>query len=572
VLGQGLVELFGEVIRQQAVVAVPPGYRLGGVGEVVNETVFIWALSPVWFRDRFLGVGLLMLRSGAAPEMASRVSVIWEEVGKYLRVRLETAERLVEDGGRGWLRRERDFISGLARVEGSAGAVVYAANGIRDFFGVDRVGIFGMRDGRWELLGVSGAERFEPLSQVCVAMRKVFEGYAGSGSVFFRIGALGQVPEGATELQRAALEELADLVPGAEKHGVFGCVPLGEGGEVIGYGVMLEGAGGVDGMDETARGLMLRLVREVAERMSELRGWERRWLGGRFGLPERRVVERSAFFRRHWLMSLIVVLFLLGWVPVEEGTEGECVVMPTVRRAAVVETEGRLTEVLVREGDVVSEGQVLARVDVSALETAREEARQTRLRLEAEARSAQALGDSAAYRSASLEAGRLAKREGLLVEQIGRAEVRAPVAGVVLTKDLTQRAGEVMAVGALLCEVASLEGWELDVQIPEADFELVYRGLSEGRQLPVGFVLEARSGLVLRSSLERLQQVSQMAYAQPGGSVFYVTANRFDVPRELAGRLRPGFSGRARIETGRTLFGVKATRKFVHYLRMHWLF
>ncbi|MEY5013906.1 MAG: hypothetical protein RIS92_264, partial [Verrucomicrobiota bacterium] len=203
---------------------------------------------------------------------------------------------------------------------------------------------------------------------------------------------------------------------------------------------------------------------------------------------------------------------------------------------------------------------------------AREEARQTRLRLEAEARSAQAMGDSGAYRAATLEAGRLGKREALLVEQIGRAEVRAPVRGVVLTKDLTQREGEVLSVGALLCEVASLEGWELDVQVPEADFELVYRGLSEGRALPVGFILEARSGLVLRTTLERLQQVSQMAYPQLGGSVFYVTANRFDVPQELAGRLRPGFTGRARIETGRTFFGVKATRKFVHYLRMRWIF
>ena len=570
VMGQGLLELFGEVIRQQAVVAVPPGYR--GASEVVNETGFIWAMSPVWFRDRFLGVGLLMLRAGAAPEVAGRASAVWDEVGRYLRIRLVTDERLVEDGGRGWLRRERDFLSGLARMETSSGAVIYTANGIRDFFGVDRVGVFGMRDGRWEMLGVSGAERFEPLSQVCVAMRRLFEVHADEGRVFFRVAALGRVPEGATESQRGAIEGLAGLVPEAGRHGVFGCVPRTEEGGALGYGVLLEGAGGVDGMDETAQGLMVRLVGAVAERMSELRGWEGRWLGGRFGSSARRGVETTSFVRRHWLVSVLVGLFLVGWVPVEEGTEGECVVMPSVRRAAVVETEGRLREILVREGDVVEAGQVIARVDVSALETAREEARQTRLRLEAEARSAQAAGESGAYRAASLEAGRLAKREALLAEQVGRAEVRAPVRGVVLTKDLMQREGEVLAVGAVLCEVASLEGWELDVQVPEADFELVYRGLSEGRVLPVGFVLEARSGLVLRTTLERLQQVSQMAYAQPGGSVFYVTANRFDVPSELAGRLRPGFSGRARIETGRTLFGVKATRKFVHYLRMQWMF
>lgn len=572
VMGQGLLELFGEVIRQQAVVAVPPGYRVGGASEVVNESGFIWALSPVWFRDRFLGIGLLMLRAGAAPEVAGRASAVWDEVGRYLRVRAVTAERLVEDGGRGWLRRERDFLSGLARVEGAAALVVYATNALRDFFGVDRVGLFGRRDDRWSLLGVSGAERFEPLSQVCVAMRRVFEGYAEEERVFFRVAAVGHIPEGATEGQASGLGELAGLVPDADRHGVFGCVPRREDGRLVGYGILLEMVGGVDGMDETAQGLMVRLVVAVAERMAELRGWEQRWLGGRFGVLERRGVERASFVRRHWVVTLLAVLFLTGWVPVEEGTEGECVVMPTVRRAAVVETEGRLREVLAREGDVVEEGQVLARVDVTTLEAAREEARQTRLRLEAEARSAQAMGDSGAYRAATLEAGRLGKREALLVEQIGRAEVRAPVRGVVLTKDLTQREGEVLSVGALLCEVASLEGWELDVQVPEADFELVYRGLSEGRALPVGFILEARSGLVLRTTLERLQQVSQMAYPQLGGSVFYVTANRFDVPQELAGRLRPGFTGRARIETGRTFFGVKATRKFVHYLRMRWIF
>lgn len=571
VMGQGLLELFGEVMRQQAVVAVPPGYRSSASQEVVNASGFIWALSPVWFRDGFLGIGLLMLRAGAMPEVAGRASAVWDEVGRYLRVRAVTAERLVEDGGRGWLRRERDFLSGLARVEGSSAVVVYAVNGLRDFFGVDRVGLFGKRDDRWVLLGVSGAERFEPLSQVCVAMRRVFEAYAEEGRVFFRVAAVGRVPEGVIENQARALEELAGLVPDAERHGVFGCVPRGDDGAPVGFGILLEAAGGVDGMDETAQALMVRLVGAVGERMAELRAWEQRWLGGRFGVPERRGVERVSFFRRHWVVSLLAVLLMLGWIPVEEGTEGECVVMPTVRRAAVVETEGRLREILVREGDVVEAGQILARVDVTALETAREEARQTRFRLEAEARSAQAAGDSSAYRAASLEAGRLGKREALLVEQIGRAEVRAPVRGVVLTKDLTQREGEVLAVGAMLCEVASLEGWELDVQVPEADFELVYRGLVEGRELPVGFILEARSGLVLRTTLDRLQQVSQMAYAQPGGSVFYVTANRFDVPQELAGRLRPGFTGRARIETGRTLFGVKATRKFLHYLRMRWI-
>ena len=586
-MGNGLLELFGEVIRQQAVVVVPAGYRASG--EVVNGTVFLWAVSPVWFRDRFLGVGLLMLRSGAAPESAGRVSVVWEAVARYLRVRMVTSERMLEDGGRGWLRRERDFLSGLLRVNRSAGVVVYAANGFRDLFGVDRVGVFGLRDGGWELLGVSGAERFEPLSQVCVAMRKVFSAFAGESKTMFRVPSLGRVPEGTPAVQRDALEELAALVPEAERHGVFGCVPRGmspggvnsKSGDAvsvgadtpIGYGVLMEGAGGVDGMDEGAQAVLLRLTKEVGERLAELRWQEGRWFGGLFGGGADRLGgERTPFFRRHWLTTLLVVLFFAGWIPVEEGTEGECVVMPSVRRAAVVETEGRLREILVREGEVVESGQVLARVDVSALETAREEARQTRLRLEAEARSAQAAGDSAAYRSASLEAGRLTKREALLTEQIGRAEVRAPVRGVVLTKDLAQREGEVLAVGALLCEVASLEGWELDIQIPEADFELVYRGLSEGRALPVGFVLEARSGLVLKTRLERLQQVSQMAYAQAGGSVFFVTANRFDVPEELAGRLRPGFSGRARIETGRTWFGIKATRKFVHYLRMRWVF
>jgi biotin carboxyl carrier protein len=273
---------------------------------------------------------------------------------------------------------------------------------------------------------------------------------------------------------------------------------------------------------------------------------------------------------RFWggLFLFLVIIALLPW---RERAVGECQLLPTKRTVVVAETTGRLTEVSVKEGTLVAADQSVAKLDTLTIETNLEISRQERMRYESDLRKAQSAGDMPAYQTAFHQARKAAEQENKLQQDVARAELRSPIAGIILTKDVELRRGEVLPIGKEFCEIASLEDWNLQIDVDEADFGVVEDALRNGRSVEVEYILFARSGMKLHAKLNSIEQLSQMAYAKGTENVFYATVTGIPLPSELQRDIRPGFSGKARIVMERRPLFRVVSRKFIHFLRVHFL-
>jgi hypothetical protein len=67
----------------------------------------------------------------------------------------------------------------------------------------------------------------------------------------------------------------------------------------------------------------------------------------------------------------------------------------------------------------------------------------------------------------------------------------------------------------------------------------------------VSFVLYSQSSHTFRGQLVKHEQISSQAVAREHENVFLVTLKNIDVPPQLKNALRPGLTGRGKIELGR---------------------
>lgn len=162
---------------------------------------------------------------------------------------------------------------------------------------------------------------------------------------------------------------------------------------------------------------------------------------------------------------------------------------------------GALNAVNVEEGDVVREGQVLARIDARELEAqvASAEAslafarnnfeRSTTLRESQVITAAEFERDRAAFRAAEATLDQLRTR-------LGYATIRAPISGIITQKRL--EAGDIAAPQTRLFTIADVSTMVVRVQVSELDV----LGIRQGQ--PVQVVLDALPGRTLDGRVRRI--------------------------------------------------------------------
>lgn len=286
----------------------------------------------------------------------------------------------------------------------------------------------------------------------------------------------------------------------------------------------------------------------------------------------RALVNRSRAPRgSRWVLAGVAALLVVAaFFPVAETFEGDCELQPSQRATVVSEVEGRVTRIAVAEGALVKRGDVLAQLDASIATTRLEVVREQRQEQEAEARRFQSQQDMTGYRLAKLKAAQSAQEEASLLEDIRRSTLVAPLDGKVLTKDLAQKEGTVLRVGDVLCDIGSTAAWNLEIAVPEEALAALLAALERRSRLPVSYRLKAGSTYALDAEVSSARQVSEMAYPVDGRNVIYVTVPGVAIPTELLPELRPGFSGRAKIEGSSRPWAAILTHRFAQYLRLHW--
>jgi multidrug resistance efflux pump len=139
------------------------------------------------------------------------------------------------------------------------------------------------------------------------------------------------------------------------------------------------------------------------------------------------------------------------------------------RKRAVVRTEvgGKVTRVLVTEGQQVSAGAPLLQLRNLTLES---QAAQTRSALSlAEARTQQAQFNYHGFGPAEQQRRQLQEHDRLLTQQLAQLQMVSPTAGVVTTPRPADLAGVYLVPGATALEIADFSTMEARVYLPEYD-------------------------------------------------------------------------------------------------------
>lgn len=146
---------------------------------------------------------------------------------------------------------------------------------------------------------------------------------------------------------------------------------------------------------------------------------------------------------------------------------------------ANAEVGGRITNLRVQEGDVVRKGQLIATIDVEAIQKQKEEL-QTSLALAEDLYERQKrlwdqnIGSEVQYLQAKNNKERLEKSIASIDLQLSKNQVYAPISGVV--ERLIMQSGEVTAPGAPIIQVLNTGQLKIAADVPENYIRAVRRG------------------------------------------------------------------------------------------------
>ncbi|MFO0872290.1 MAG: HlyD family efflux transporter periplasmic adaptor subunit [Pirellulales bacterium] len=325
----------------------------------------------------------------------------------------------------------------------------------------------------------------------------------------------------------------------AEALGVeaVGTLPLRDtAGQLVG-GLLAGGA---------ARTLLTPRTRSLLSALSEPVGTALGAVGRRTRGPLARLGQRwrEASATRRGIVTLACCAGVLAalFVPLPYRVRCRVHVEPQLRRYALAPHAGLVEQTWAAPGELVSQGQVVARLDgrQARLELAEVTAeRERKSKLRDVHLSARRVADALL---AGLEVEQLDARRHLLLHRLDQLEIRSPIDGIVLSGSVDQRQHLPVEQGQVLYEIAPLQTVRLELAIPADELPHVERGQTVDIRIngEAGYV---RSGII--------SQVRPQSEIRDGLNVFIGEVEMEN--RDLV--LRPGMEGAARVQGPRHPLG-----------------
>ncbi|MCO8121376.1 efflux RND transporter periplasmic adaptor subunit [Stieleria sp. TO1_6] len=241
-------------------------------------------------------------------------------------------------------------------------------------------------------------------------------------------------------------------------------------------------------------------------------------------------------------LAALATLVLALLMPVPHRESCDVRIEPSQRRFVSAPFDAILQECTVEPGDIVQQGDVLAKLDGREL-TWKRDALQADFEQSVKKRNAaQASGAYADQRIAQLESDRLQSELNLLDHRLGELELRSPVAGMVVTGDLKRVRGAPLTTGQTLFEVAPLDRMLVEAAVTEEQVALIDLGQS------VTLRLNAYPHL---SWVSRVRQISPRSEIRDNENVFVADCEL----ENDTGLLRPGMKGSVKIDCGTRRLG-----------------
>lgn len=216
-----------------------------------------------------------------------------------------------------------------------------------------------------------------------------------------------------------------------------------------------------------------------------------------------------------------------------------CTIAPADEREISAPFEGVIETTLVRAGDTVEEGQVLARLDTRQLRLDLNKANSDYHAASIESIQGASEGDLQKLAIGQAKADAAKSLAQKIERNLQLAEVRAPCQGTILTGDLDKRIGESVPMGESLFRFAAADKWKIVIDLPEFATTLIDVG-------QIGtFATVARPLVPLHVEVDHLRTHAEV---RDGKNVFLSEAKVFG---EAPDWLRSGMQGTTRIDVGR---------------------
>jgi len=411
----------------------------------------------------------------------------------------------------------------------------------------DRISLGMERDGRLKVRAISRTALFDPKSQLVESLANAMEEVVDQESCV----SFPSIPGSRGRVNVA----LRDVAARAGDKAVLG-VPMMNRGKPTGALILERSVGPAFDADTVLLCEMLgELLGPPLERMLN----EERWLSGR--LVDKLAEWRDSLLgpRRPTLkLSAIIVLLAALFLAFADGefrVSAKTVVEGAVQRAVVAPFESYLADALVRAGDTVVAGQLLARLDDRDLRLERVKWSSELEQTEQKYREALAKRDRSASRVLAAQLSQAEAQLALTDEKLARTRLVAPFDGIVVSGDLSQLLGAPLEQGKVLFELAPLNAYRVILMVDERD--IGYVSPTQQGEL----ALTGLSGQTLRFTVKTITSVSA---PQEGRNVFRVEAALEQAPRAL----RPGMEGVGKIAAGERRLIWIWTRNFIDWARI----
>lgn len=262
--------------------------------------------------------------------------------------------------------------------------------------------------------------------------------------------------------------------------------------------------------------------------------------------------------RKTAAIMALVAIFIGGMcLPWTYRPRCKCAIEPETRRFVSAPFSGPLEQALVKPGDEILEGQLLARMDGREIRWELAGTRANLHRASRERAGYVAAHDSGQAEVARLDEDRFRIRTALLEHREQNLEIRSPIAGVIVSGNWEDAIGMPIETGKTLFEVAPLDAMVVELAIAEDDFAHVRVGM------PVRMNIDAYPFQTFHASIDRIHPRTEL---NDDRNVFIAEARLVNHDS----RLRPGMKGSASITSDRQSLGWILLRRPVAAL-LQWL-
>ena len=505
-----------------------------------QDSVFL--AHPILVDDELYGAVALEVESRADSRLQELVQQLGWGIGW-----LEAMARRKTFTSKARLVTVLELIATSLRHERFQAAATAVATDLATIFGCERVSVGFMNGRHIEVAALSHSASFGQKTNLIRAVEAAMDEAADQLATTIYPPRKG----GSFQVTRAHAELAAQHGAGA-----ICTVPMTVGTKVLGA-VTLEMPAGVELDARTAEmceyaALLLGPVLDVKRKedrwltqkaAESMTSWVRKLIG-----PQHVALKISVA-----LAALVILFFAI--VEGDYRVTADAALEGTVQRAVTAALPGFILEARARAGDVVRDGDLIARLDDKDIRLERTKLVSQRAQRESEYSQALAAHERSRGQVLQAQLAQVDAQIALADEQLSRTRLVAPFDALVVKGDLTQSLGAPVERGAVLFEVAPLDVYRIILKVDERDITDIRVG---------------QAGHIVLTSMPQdaipmeVKKITPVSVADQGRNYFRVEA----VAKGASINLRPGMEGVGKIEVEqRKLFWI-FTHKLVHWVRM----